>query len=132
MMKRNVFLMGVLLCGALLFSAFTVEKVEDVKLDYQDKIELSRQGGTTRSGSPIIVEAENTREELTLHIQNYTGAATVEISGGRTFRRVNFDVQGEAVEVINIATLRAGTYTLRVILDSETYVGILTQRQYGR
>jgi hypothetical protein len=35
-------------------------------------------------------------------------------------------------EVINIGTLRAATYTIRIILDNEVYEGTFTKEAVGR
>ncbi|MPM37585.1 hypothetical protein SDC9_84203 [bioreactor metagenome] len=63
---------------------------------------------------------------------DFTGTAVVQIIGGRTSAQYYFDVNEMGYEVINIGTLRAATYTIRIILDNEVYEGTFTKEAVGR
>jgi hypothetical protein len=60
---------------------------------------------------------------VAISVVDFTGTAVVQIIGGRTSAQYYFDVNEMGYEVINIGTLRAATYTIRIILDNEVFEG---------
>ena len=131
------------MCSGFLFSS-SIQKSNDIKGDIQDKIELSREGGTTRGASSTysrgmevptatpIVEAFNAQEVLTLSIQNYRGGAWVEISGPREVKQSYVEVYDMGFDVVSLAGLRAGKYTIKITLGSEVFTGTFKIQSHGR
>jgi len=99
-MKRTTFsLLLIATCAALLFP-FTALAQDPV----EDRIELGREGGTTRIASTSSlyslqtvavvpeVEAYNYRNVITISVQNYRGSALVEITGSKGAKQTFFEV----------------------------------------
>jgi hypothetical protein len=122
-MKTRFFYMMALVCSTLFFSSFTVTENNKVN-DQQDKIVLSKIGGTTRGVTGVEVAATTDgKTTVAISVVDFTGTAVVQIIGGRTSAQYYFDVNEMGYEVINIGTLRAATYTIRIILDNEVFEG---------
>ena len=131
-MKTKLFYTMVLICSTLFFSSFTVTETNKVN-DQQDHIALSRIGGTTRGVTGVELAATTDgKTTVAISVVDFTGTAVVQIIGGRTSAQYYFDVNEMGYEVINIGTLRAATYTIRIILDSEVYEGTFTKEAVGR
>jgi len=121
-----------LICSTLFFSSFAVSETNKVN-DELDKIALSRSGGTTRGVTDVEVAATTDgKTTVAISVTDFTGTAVVQIIGGRTSAQYYFDVNEMGYEVINIGTLRAATYTIRIILDSEVYEGTFVKEAVGR
>jgi|AGTN01.1.fsa_nt_gi hypothetical protein len=143
MKKTMVSLFFITACSAFLFSA-SIESTTKVQDDWEDRVALSREGGTTRvaarsssinsmsSVEPAIVEAYTSKEVITISVQNYRGGAWVEIIGGRGAQQSYFDVYDMGFGVVNLSGLRAGEYTIRITLGSEVYSGTFNIKTYGR
>jgi len=129
-------------CSALLFpAAFT--GTGEVKDDIQDKIALSREGGTTRIASadrmisslstsqPAVVEASSSNNVVTISIENYRGSAWVEIIGEGGAKQSYLEVYDMGFDVITLSGLMAGEYTIRITLGTEIYSGTFKKGQYG-
>jgi hypothetical protein len=122
-MKTKFFYTMALICSTLFFSSFTVTENNKVN-DQQDKIVLSKIGGTTRGVTGVEVAATTDgKTTVAISVVDFTGTAVVQIIGGRTSAQYYFDVNEMGYEVINIGTLRAATYTIRIILDNEVFEG---------
>ncbi|MEA5043853.1 MAG: hypothetical protein VB075_04655 [Petrimonas sp.] len=131
-MKTKLFYTMVLICSTLFFSSFTVTETNKVN-DQQDHIALSRIGGTTRGVTGVELAASTDgKTTVAISVVDFTGTAVVQIIGGRTSAQYYFDVNEMGYEVINIGTLRAATYTIRIILDNEVYEGTFTKEAVGR
>lgn len=117
-----------LLCQGLFFQAKAQDPVED-------KIELSRQGGTTRAvptnsatmmtsstlmSAPSTVDAYVMGDVVSVAVQNFRGGAWIEVVGAGGSRQSFFQVFDMGFEVINISGLKKGNYTIRVIQDDAT------------
>jgi len=139
-MKKTFFaLLLITVSTALLFpfSALAQDPVED-------KIELSREGGTTRIASADRmysmqavsvepeVEAYNYRNVVTISVQNYRGGAWVEITGSRGAKQSYFEVYDMGFEAVSLNGLPAGEYTVRITLGSEVFTGTFKKGQHGR
>lgn len=115
--------MMALICSTLFFSSNTLAETNKVN-DLQDHIALSRSGGTTRGVTGVEVTATTDgKTAVAISVTDFTGTAVVQIIGGRTSAQYYFDVNEMGYEVINIGTLRAATYTIRIILDNEVFEG---------
>lgn len=133
---RVIFLMTI--CGVFMLST-TQGSTKEVKRDsdYADKIELSMQPHTTRGatstqiGNPVV-EALNYQSEIELSIKNYSGSVLVEVVAPREVKQTYFEVYGSGTEVINVSNLRAGTYTIRITLETEILTGSFKIASYGR
>ncbi len=116
------------LCQGMAFQASAQDPV-------QDKIELSRQGGTTRaagnssmmvmsespvSSAPVTVDAYVMGDVVSVAVQNFRGGAWIEVVGAGGSRQSFFQVFDMGFEVINISGLKKGNYTIRVIQDDAT------------
>lgn len=137
-MKKLMFALFLLfICSGFNFQASAQDPVED-------KIELSREGGTTRAtdinsmmrtmsiADPVIVEAFSSRNVVTISVENYRGGAWIEISGPGGTKSSYIEVYEMGFDVISLSGLRAGSYNIRITLDSGIYSGTLRKGQYGR
>jgi hypothetical protein len=140
MMKKTIFsLLLIAASTALLFplSASAQDPVED-------RIELGREGGTTRIASTYSlfsmqavavepeVEAYNYRNVVTIYVENYRGSALVEITGSRGAKQTFFEVYDMGFEAVSLSGLPAGEYTIRITLGSEVFTGTFKKGQHGR
>ena len=110
----------------------------------QDRIELGREGGTTRIASADRmysmqavsvepeVEAYNYRNVVTISVQNYRGSALVEIIGNKGAKQTFFEVYDMGFEAVNLNGLPAGEYTIRITLGSDVFTGTFNKGQHGR
>lgn len=110
----------------------------------QDRIELGREGGTTRITSADRmysmqavsvepeVEAYNYRNVVTISVQNYRGSALVEIIGNKGAKQTFFEVYDMGFEAVNLNGLPAGEYTIRITLGSDVFTGTFNKGQHGR
>ncbi len=131
-MKTKLSFTMALICGALFFSSLAVAETNKIN-DQSDHIGLSRIGGTTRgmTGTEVTATTDG-KTTVAISVVDFTGTAVVQIIGGRTSAQYYFDVNETGYEVINIGTLRAATYTIRIILDNEVYEGSFTKETVGR
>lgn len=141
-MKRTFFSFFLIAISCTMVFSSTINN--DVKDDLEDKIELSREGGTTRIASasrmfsmqaaPVepIVEATNFRNVVTILVQNYRGGAWVEITGRRGAKQSYFEVYDMGFEAIGLNGLPAGEYTIRITLGTEVFTGTFKKGQHGR
>lgn len=138
-MKKTMWVLFLAMCGA--FLNLNVSNAQD---PVQDRINLGREGGTTRVASmmmngsfgaqPVepVVEAYNAQNVISISVQNYRGGAWVEIIGPREVKQSYIEVYDMGFEVVNLAGLRAGQYTIRITLGSEVYTGTFKIESYGR
>lgn len=134
-MKKIIWLFLIAICSVFHFSASA-----QTNTTLSDKIDLSRLGGTTRSASSAygiqpaapIVEAFNAQNVISLSVQNYRGGVWVEVIAPREVRQSYIEVYDMGFGVVNLAGLRAGQYTLRIIVGSEIYTGTFKVASYGR
>lgn len=127
-MKKKLLFVFMSLCSVMMLSSFI-----SFQNSYQDRIRISRTGGTTRATSDYEVEAfTDGKTSLNVSVTNYTGTAIVQIVGGRTSAQYYLDVEEMGYKVIAIGTLRPATYTIRVILDNVVYEGTFEKVFVGR
>ena len=140
-MKRSIFSLLLIAASAALpfpFSALAQDPVED-------KIELSREGGTTRIASTTYslyslqtvavvpeVEAYNYRNVVAIYVQNYRGSALVEITGSKGAKQTFFEVYDMGFDVVSLSGLPAGEYTIRITLGTEVFSGTFNKGKNGR
>ena len=141
-MKKTIF--SLLLAVACTASVFPSNTKNEVKDDLQDKIELSRDGGTTRIASRYsmfsmqavavepVVEAYNYRNVVTISVQNYRGSALVEIIGSKGAKQSFFEVYDMGFEAIPLNGIPAGEYTIRIKLGTDVYTGKLNKGKNGQ
>jgi len=142
-MKRTIFsLLLIAMSSAFVFSSTGRNEVKD---DIQDRIELGREGGTTRIASASrmfsiqsvaaepVVEAFNYRNVITISVQNYRGTALVEIIGKRGAKQSFFEVYDMGFEAIPLNGIPAGEYTLRITLGNgnEVFTGTFNKGKNG-
>jgi len=140
-MKKTIFtLLLTALCSTLIYASTVRNEVKD---DIQDKIELSRDGGTTRIASTSsmftmqavavepVVEAYNYRNVVTISVQNYRGSALVEIIGSKGAKQSFFEVYDMGFEAIPLNGIPAGEYTLRITLGTEVFTGTFNKGKNG-
>ncbi|MEL7598735.1 MAG: hypothetical protein AAGU18_01355 [Proteiniphilum sp.] len=140
-MKRTIFsLLLLVVSSAFVFSSTIRNEVKD---DLEDKIALSREGGTTRiaSASRMFsiqsvtvepeVEAYNYRNVVTISVQNYRGSALVEIIGSKGAKQSFFEVYDMGFEAIPLNGIPAGEYTLRITLGTEVFTGTFNKGKNG-
>ena len=140
-MKRVMFtFLLIAVCSALVYSSTVRNETKD---DLEDKIELSRDGGTTRVASANrtfsiqavtvepVVEAYNHGNVVTISVQNYRGSALVEIIGSRGAKQSFFEVYHMGFEAIPLNGIPAGEYTLRITLGTEVFIGTVNKGKNG-
>lgn len=141
-MKRTIFsLLLIAACSTFVFASNMENALLD---DVEDKIELSRQGGTTRIASTYSiyslqtvavvpeVEAYNYRNVVTIYVQNYRGSALVEITGSKGAKQTFFEVYDMGFDVVSLSGLPAGEYTIRITLGTEVFSGTFNKGKNGR
>lgn len=140
-MKRTFFSFFLIAISCTMVFSSTINN--DVKDDLEDRIALSREGGTTRIASasrmfsmqsaPVepIVEANNFRNVVTISVQNYRGGAWVEITGRRGAKQSYFEVYDMGFEAIGLNGLPAGEYTIRITLGTEVFTGTFKKGKNG-
>ena len=143
-MKKVSALILMLVCSLLVIPAnINNESNSSAQTDWQDKIEISREGGTTRVARQgmfsiqsrvvePIVEAYSSNNELQVLVQNFSGPVLVEIYGARGAKQASFQIHGTGFEVINLSGLGAGKYNVRITVGSDVYTGNLNKGQYGK
>ena len=142
MKKAGLVLLLTVVCSALVIPAnlYNSNKTQD---DLQDKIELAKEGGTTRIASnrmmsmqtvqvEPIVEAYNLNNFVQISVQNYTGQVWVEIYGGRGAIQSTFEVYEMGFDEIKLSGLRAGQYDIRITVGSDVYTGVINKGGNGR
>lgn len=131
-MKTKLYFTIALICSALLSSSFVSAETNKVN-DQQDKIAFSKSGGTTRGVTGVeVTGTTDGKTNVTISVTDYIGTAIVQIIGGRTSAQYYMEVDEMGYEVINIGTLRAATYTIRIILGNEVYEGTFVKETVGR
>lgn len=108
----------------------------------EDRIELGREGGTTRAQSRTfsmqtlqaepVVEAFISENAVSVSVQNYRGSALVEVIGSRGAKQAFIQVYDMGFDVISLAGMRAGEYTIRVTLGTEVFTGTFKKGMNGR
>lgn len=135
-----IFLMTV--CITLAFSS-TTKSENKVKDNWEDVIELSREGGTTRIARTLgiqsfsvkaepVVEAFMVKNAVTVSVQNYNGPVFVEIYGTKGATSSFIDVFHNGVGVVNLSGLAADKYKVRVTLGDITFTGTIYNDKYGK
>lgn len=131
----------VTLCSTQVFS-LSINGTNKVQDDLEDKIELSRQGGTTRVAemstlrtmsvtSTETVVAYKIGNAIAISLENYRGGAWIEIIGAGGSRRIYFEVYDMGFDVLHLTGLSAGSYTVRITLDSAVYSGTFNKGYDG-
>lgn len=141
-MKKAIFsFLLVAVCATSVFPSNTKNEVKD---DLEDRIELGREGGTTRIASADrmfsmqavavepVVEAYNYRNVVTISVQNYRGSALVEIIGSKGAKQSFFEVYDMGFEAIPLNGIPAGEYTIRITLGTDVYTGKLNKGKNGQ
>lgn len=143
-MKKVSALILMLVCSLLVLPAnINNESNNRAQDDWQDKIEISRQGGTTRVARQSIfsiqsrvaepvVEAYSSNNELQVLVQNYSGPVWVEIYGSKGAKQASFQIYDMGFEVIKLSGLGAGEYNVRITVGSDVFTGKLKKGQYGK
>ena len=143
-MKKVSALILMLVCSLLVLPAnLNNENKNRAQDDWQDKIEISREGGTTRVARQSIfsiqsrvaepvVEAYSSNNELQVLVQNYSGPVWVEIYGSKGAKQASFQIYDMGFEVIKLSGLGAGEYNVRITVGSDVFTGKLKKGQYGK
>lgn len=128
-------------CTTFVFPSTLKNEVKD---EIQDRIELGREGGTTRIASASsmfsmqavavepIVEAYNYRNVVTISVQNYRGSALVEIIGSKGAKQSFFEVYDMGFEAIPLSGIPADEYTIRITLGTDVFTGTLNKGKNGQ
>jgi hypothetical protein len=142
-MKKTGFVLFLMtVCIALVFPS-TIKNANEVQDDWEDIVELSREGGTTRIARQSfsiqsfavevepIVEAYMGKNAVTVSVQNYNGPVFVEIYGSKGATSSFFDVFNNGVGVVSLSGLGADEYRVRITLGDITYTGTIYKGKYG-
>ena len=147
-MKKVSALILMIVCSLLVIPAnINNESNNRAQDDWEDRVEMTRQGGTTRVArqstfsiqsrvaqqvAEPIVEAHLSNNELQVLVQNYSGLVWVEIYGSRGAKQASFQIYDTGFEVIELSGLGAGEYSIRITVGSDVFTGILKKGQYGK
>ena len=147
-MKKVSALILMIVCSLLVIPAnINNESHNRAQDDWQDRVELSRQGGTTRVArqstfsiqsmvaqqvAEPIVEAHLSNNELQVLVQNYSGLVWVEVYGSRGAKQASFQIYDTGFEVIELSGLGAGEYNVRITVGSDVFTGKFKKGQYGK
>lgn len=146
-MKKTLMALFVFaVAGALLFPTTAVAQDP-----VEDKIALSREGGTTRiagNGNDRImsmntfsiqsvqatpeVEAFSSNDIVQITVQNYRGPAWVEIYGMEGAKHSSFEVYDMGFNVVNLSGLGDDQYKIRITLGSEVFSGTINKGRNGK
>ncbi|MDD2298823.1 MAG: hypothetical protein PHQ67_01265 [Fermentimonas sp.] len=142
-MKKTGFVLFLMtVCIALVFPS-TIKNANEVQDNWEDIVELSREGGTTRIARQSfsiqsfavevepIVEAYMGKNAVTVSVQNYNGPVFVEIYGSKGATSSFFDVFNNGVGVVSLSGLGADEYRVRITLGDITYTGTIYKGKYG-
>lgn len=142
-MKKTGFVLFLMtVCIALVFPS-TMKNANEVQDNWEDIVELSREGGTTRIARQSfsiqsfavevepIVEAYMGKNAVTVSVQNYNGPVFVEIYGSKGATSSFFDVFNNGVGVVSLSGLGADEYRVRITLGDITYTGTIYKGKYG-
>lgn len=136
-MKKTVWIfLVVIIIGTFLSSLHAQSQLSD-------RINLSREGGTTRSQRMMTrsaeastvqpeVDASVSKNAVAISVQNYNGSVLVQIIGPREVKQNYIEVSDSRTESVNINGLRAGQYTIRITVGTDVYVGKFKKAAYGR
>ncbi len=148
MKKTGLILLLIFTTCTLTFSSdlSNTNKVQD---DLEDKIALSKEGGTTRAvgnrsttmgmtlfGAQTVaaqpeVEAYCSNNVVTISILNYRGGAWVEIYGAKGAKQTYIEVYDMGFDVISMSGLGADEYNIRITLGSEVFSGTFNKGKNG-
>lgn len=142
-MKKTGFVLFLMtVCIALVFPS-TIKNANEVQDNWEDIVELSREGGTTRIARQSfsiqsfavevepIVEAYMGKNAVTVSVQNYNGPVFVEIYGSKGATSSFLDVFNNGVGVVSLSGLGADEYRVRITLGDITYTGTIYKGKYG-
>lgn len=144
-MKKTLITFFVLAVTGVLFFPTTAFAQDPV----QDKIELSREGGTTRiagNGNDRMismfglrsvqvtpeVEAYSADNMVQISVQNYRGPAWVEVYGKKGAKHSSFEVYDMGFNVISLSGLGADEYKVRITLGNDVFTGTINKGKNGR
>ena len=141
MKKVGLITLLFVVCSALVIPA-NLNNNNKVQDDWEDKIELGRQGGTTRIASQRtfsmqsvaiepIVDAYSSKNVLQISVQNYRGPVWVEIYGVKGAKCSTFEIYGMGFEVVSLSGLGAGEYNVRITIGSDIFTGKFKKGKYG-
>ena len=121
-MKKKLFVSLLLLVvGCLSFQSYAADETTPEEIELKKVV---KDGGSRMPGQnevPVF-SANYTSEVLMVNAENYTGNIQVEIIGVNGFT-TNFTVSGSGSSSIDISTLTAGIYTLRITTSTSIYTG---------
>lgn len=141
MKKVGLITLFFVVCSALVIPA-NLNNNNKVQDDWEDKIELGRQGGTTRIASQRtfsmqsvaiepIVDAYSSKNVLQISVQNYRGPVWVEIYGEKGAKHSTFEIYDMGFEVVSLSGLGAGEYNVRITIGSDIFTGKFKKGKYG-
>ncbi|MDD4778286.1 MAG: hypothetical protein PHV53_08375 [Fermentimonas sp.] len=143
MKKTGFLLLFMIVCTALVFPS-NIKNANEVQDQWEDLVELSREGGTTRIASTQsfsiqsfsvavepVVEAYMGKNALTVSVQNYSGPVFVEIYGAKGATSSFFEVFNNGVGVVTLEGLGADEYRIRITIGDITYTGTIYKGKYG-
>lgn len=128
-MKKTVCLLFLTaVCSLLLYSVSAQSQLSD-------RIELGREGGTTRRTTlmsrssdirPVepVAEAINFKNLISISVQNLCGEAWVEVIGPKGVKQGYIEGFDMGFAVRSLSGLSARQYTIRIMLGSEVFAGI--------
>ncbi len=119
-MKKSI-LMIFLSTSVLWFGSFSFGDLNNS--DDSKTILVEKENGGTRSATSTEVQAMLHGELLYITISDYTGEVWIEVAGSGGVLTQSDQIESNGQLSIDISSLQSGNYTLRIILENETYSG---------
>ncbi len=144
-MKKTGFVLFLMTVSVALVFPSTIKNANEVQDQWEDLVELSREGGTTRIARQSfsiqslavevepIVTAQVVNNAVIVTVQNYTGSVLVEINGIKGATSSFFEAFDQGVGVVGLSDLGAEEYKIRVTLldNNAVYSGTIYKGKYG-
>lgn len=119
MTNKIALLVFLCLCGSSLFPT-SINRGESTD---PEVIILKEQEKGIRSVITTTVGALLYDDAVAVTIDNYVGSVSILITGSGGMLQQSFNINGNGECVVDISTLREGSYYIQVILASTTYEG---------
>lgn len=118
---KKIILMIFLSTSVFWFSSFSFGDLNNS--DDSKTILVEKENGGTRSATSTEVQAMLHGELLYITISDYTGEVWIEVAGSGGVLTQSDQIESNGQLSIDISSLQSGNYTLRIILENETYSG---------
>lgn len=118
---KNIISLILLSTSVLWFGSFSFGYLNNS--DESKTILVEKENGGTRSATLTEVEAILHGELLWIALSDYTGIVWIEVAGIGGVLTQSAQIESNGQLLIDLSSLQSGNYTLRIVLEVETYSG---------